>query len=189
MPHKKILEKFIEISPVLGINNDTLLRSCVLVNALDQQLYFPNGVQSVLEEIEIYVTQKAIEKTNLNEKSISNRIENLIKNRLLVYSEFKNYREFLKKKKCFSYNPKNSLFTLKQVYKISDDLWYAIGDTSTNFSFYTKRMILAKLHNAVISKFVNDYSYQYEDTFNFLHDKINNIVNFSRFKTRLKKFF
>lgn len=182
-----IIAKFIEISPVLGINDKAFHQALLQTNNTNNYYKFPYGVKSLLEEIDNYITKEAIKRTDLSKGGISGRMEALIRNRLLIFLEFKNYRAFLKQKKWFAVTFKNSAFALSQIYKIADDLWYAMGDNSSDFSFYTKRMTLTALYSAVILKFMNDYSYDFADTFNFLHNRINNIVAFSKFKYRAQK--
>ena len=42
--------------------------------------------------------------------------------------------------------PRNSKLALKMLYKTCDDMWRASNDKSTDFSFYTKRLVLSGVY-------------------------------------------
>ncbi len=46
----------------------------------------------------------------------------------------------------------------KQLYKNIDHIWFLAGDTSVDFNFYTKRLILAGIYSRVILFFFNNNS-------------------------------
>nr|WP_281346857.1 COQ9 family protein [Wolbachia endosymbiont of Cardiocondyla obscurior] len=52
--------------------------------------------------------------------------------------------------------------------------------------YYTKRAILAGVYLSTILFFINDYSEDFADTLSFLDNRINNVMTFQKFKTRLK---
>jgi ubiquinone biosynthesis protein COQ9 len=185
---EELVARFIEISPILGITDHNLEHILRELNNQDTIFKIKMDVKSFLELADTHLTNKAIERTDLSIKSFSKKIEMLVWNKLMVYSEFNRYREFLKQKIKFGANPKNNIFALKQAYNIANTLWYAAGDKSTDFSFYTKRMTLSALYTAVLIKFSRDYSYQFDDTKLFLQNRINNIVSFTKFKSNIAAF-
>ena len=54
--------------------------------------------------------------------------------------------------------PNKSVSLSKQLYKSVDQIWYLAGDTSVDFNFYTKRLILAGIYSRVILFFFNNNS-------------------------------
>ena len=53
--------------------------------------------------------------------------------------------------------PQNSRIMKKNLYNTVDNMWYLAGDNSTDFSFYTKRLILAAIYtNALFVLFNKD---------------------------------
>jgi len=52
--------------------------------------------------------------------------------------------------------PKRSFFLPKQLYKSIDQIWFIAGDTSVDFNFYTKRLILSGIYSRVILFFFNN---------------------------------
>ena len=54
--------------------------------------------------------------------------------------------------------PANAPLAAKLLYETVDALWYAAGDTATDFSFYTKRTILAGIYAATTLYWLDDRS-------------------------------
>ena len=52
--------------------------------------------------------------------------------------------------------PSKNQFKLKQLYKSVDIIWYIAADNSTDFNFYTKRMILAGIYIRLMLFFFNN---------------------------------
>ena len=63
-----------------------------------------------------------------------------------------------------------------------DAIWRAIGDTSTDFSFYTKRATLAALWSAVLFTWFGDTSPGYSETLNVLDRRLADVMRFERAK-------
>jgi len=74
---------------------------------------------------------------------------------------------------------------LRCLYGTVDALWLAIGDTSTDYNFYTKRMILAGVFSTVLLQWLGDDSDGKQDTWDFLDRRIANVMSFEKFKARL----
>ncbi len=56
----------------------------------------------------------------------------------------------------------------KLLYRTVDAMWRAIGDTSTDFNFYTKRAILAGVYSATLMRWFTDDSEDEAATQEFL---------------------
>tara|TARA_B100001248_G_C27394424_1_gene464514 strand:+ start:739 stop:1338 length:600 start_codon:yes stop_codon:yes gene_type:complete len=86
----------------------------------------------------IYIkASKSIKRKTITEKSISKKTN-------LFLSEFIKNFHYKKKTSIFflSYGLLNPLLYSKALYKVSSNIWYDIGDKSTDFNYYTKRLIL-----------------------------------------------
>ena len=47
---------------------------------------------------------------------------------------------------------------MRSVYETVDGIWYAAGDSATDFSFYTKRVTLAAIYAATLPYWLEDRS-------------------------------
>lgn len=67
----------------------------------------------------------------------------------------------------------------------ADRIWRALGDTSTDGNYYSKRAILATVHAAVFTRWLMDTSPGCADTWSFLDRRIENVMQFERVKGRI----
>jgi len=74
---------------------------------------------------------------------------------------------------------------LRSLYGTVDAIWQAIGDTSTDYNFYTKRMILAGVFSSVLLQWLSDNSDDKEECWAFLDRRIANVMTFEKLKRRL----
>ena len=54
--------------------------------------------------------------------------------------------------------PQNSMLGARLLYQTVDDIWYAVGDRSADFSFYTKRGLLAGVVGTTLLFWLDDRS-------------------------------
>nr|XP_019933957.1 PREDICTED: ubiquinone biosynthesis protein COQ9, mitochondrial isoform X2 [Paralichthys olivaceus] len=73
--------------------------------------------------------------------------------------------------------PHNIPDSLKHLSTLVDDIWYYAGDRSTDMNWYTKRAALTGIYNTTELVMVQDSSADFEDTWNFLDNRIQDVVN------------
>ena len=78
---------------------------------------------------------------------------------------------------------------LKCLYETCDTIWRAIGDKSTDFNFYTKRMILAGVYSRTFLVWLDDHSADMDKTKEFLDARIGEVMEFEKFKAKMKEGF
>ncbi len=57
-----------------------------------------------------------------------------------------------------------------------DALWYAAGDRSTDYNYYTKRLLLAGVYSSTLLVWLNDKSEDHGATWAFLERRIDNVL-------------
>lgn len=72
------------------------------------------------------------------------------------------------------------------LWRTSDRIWRALGDPSTDFNFYTKRAILSGVLASTYARWFSDDSADMADTWAFLDDRIENVMQFEKAKAQLK---
>lgn len=75
---------------------------------------------------------------------------------------------------------------LRNLYNTTDAIWYAAGDKSTDFNFYTKRMMLAAVYMSTLRFWLDDESAGKNHTWEFLERRIENVMSIERAKHRAK---
>jgi len=78
--------------------------------------------------------------------------------------------------------PQNLPISVKLIAELMDEIWYYSGDTSTDFNWYTKRAILAGVYTSTELYMLNDKSEGFNETWQFLDRRIENIMDFSKAK-------
>jgi ubiquinone biosynthesis protein COQ9 len=71
------------------------------------------------------------------------------------------------------------------IWRTADRIWRALGDTSTDGNFYSKRAILAGVLGSTYARWFSDDSADGAPTWAFLDERIENVMQFERFKARL----
>ena len=71
---------------------------------------------------------------------------------------------------------RNSTLGLKCLYRTVDAIWYAAGDRSTDYNFYTKRLLLAGVVSSTLLCWLNDRSEGHAETWAFLDRRISQVV-------------
>ncbi|XP_029009603.1 ubiquinone biosynthesis protein COQ9, mitochondrial [Betta splendens] len=73
--------------------------------------------------------------------------------------------------------PHNIPDSLKHLSTLVDDIWYYAGDRSTDMNWYTKRAALMGIYNTTELVILQDSSPDFQDTWNFLDNRIQDVVN------------
>jgi len=186
---KSVVDELIRVIPFEGISDETLLKVCTDLNLANSFCKFQNGIYSALEYIaeDLNSSMEAeLRNSSLEDMKVRERVKLAVQIRLSNYAKLPNYREFLKNVLLFSVLPKNTYFSSKLLYRTVSAIWYGIYDQSTDFNYYTKRAILAGVYLSTVLFFINDYSEGFADTLSFLDKRIDSVMAFQKFKTRLK---
>lgn len=72
------------------------------------------------------------------------------------------------------------------LWRTADRIWRALGDTSTDENYYSKRAILSGVLASTYTRWFSDTSEDHADTWAFLDARIENVMQFEKFKARLK---
>jgi ubiquinone biosynthesis protein COQ9 len=84
--------------------------------------------------------------------------------------------------------PQHSIDAMQSVYRTVDAIWRAVGDTSADFNFYTKRALLAGVYTSTMLHWFADASEGAKDTWAFLDSRIENVMQIEKFKATAGKF-
>ena len=99
--------------------------------------------------------EKEINKLNIINYSLNKRIKKIL---MLRFNILNNDKEFYKKTFYHLLIPSNNKIMKSSLYKSVDTMWYLAGDNSTDFNFYTKRLILAVIYiNALFVLFNKNF--------------------------------
>jgi ubiquinone biosynthesis protein COQ9 len=147
---------------------------------------FPGGPVQILTQLSERADRRTVadlEKAGVETMKMRDRIRSAVRIRLESHA---GNRESVRRGLAFLSLPFHAGIALKLLYKTVDALWYAAGDTSTDFNFYTKRATLAGVYSATLLYWLSDRSEGSEATWGFLDRRIDEVMAFEKFKARLK---
>ena len=149
---------------------------------------FPGGpiaLLAFLSERADLRTVADMEKASVATMKIRDRIRTAVRLRLERHS---GQREAVRRGLSLLAMPFNTGTALRLLYRTVDSLWYAAGDASTDFNFYTKRATLAGVYSSTVLYWLNDRSEGGEATWGFLDRRIDDVMKFETLKARIGKF-
>ena len=83
--------------------------------------------------------------------------------------------------------PMNAAEGSRLVWGTADAIWNALGDTSDDFNWYSKRTILSGVYSSTILYWLGDESPDHADTWAFLDRRIDNVMQFEKIKAQVTK--
>jgi len=150
-------------------------------------LAFPNGAAELVEyfmEDGDRRMEEALLKRGLSNMGVSAKIELAIRLRLEVDQSNK---EALRRAVSLLVLPVSGASGARALYRTVDRIWRVVGDTSTDFNFYTKRAILAGILSATTTQWFADQSEDNADTWAFLARRMQDVGKIERAKSVAKK--
>ena len=119
-------------------------------------LLFPEGqndlLKFALEQLNIDL-ENYCKKLDLIRLPVHKRIRKILLSKIYIMDKEK---KFYKKIFLSLLIPKKKFSLPIKLYKSVDQIWFIAGDTSVDFNFYTKRLILAGIYSRVIFFFFNN---------------------------------
>jgi ubiquinone biosynthesis protein COQ9 len=97
------------------------------------------------------------------------------------------HREAIRRALTILALPVNAPLAARLLYRTVDAVWYGLGDRSTDYNFYTKRMLLAGVYSATLLYWINDKSSESTETWAFLDRRIAEVMQIPKAMGRLGK--
>lgn len=72
------------------------------------------------------------------------------------------------------------------IWDTADAIWTALGDSSEDFNWYTKRMTLSGVYSATVLYWLGDDSPGHEATWDFLDRRIEDVMRFEKAKAQMR---
>ena len=111
------------------------------------------------------------------------RITAAVRTRIAVLGP---HKEAARRTAAFLGQPQHAALGARLVMDSVDAMWRAAGDRSSDFSYYTKRATLGAVYGATFAYWLSDSSEDHAATWAFLDKRINNVMQFEKFKGAAK---
>lgn len=154
--------------------------------AEDGYLMFDSSLVNLVNYIVQLYDEKLVDlakKNKLDDLSVSQKVKKLILLRLQLIAENKIAAQKIWQ---FYFDYHNSYYGAKTLYKTCDLIWKIAKDSSTDYNFYTKRAILAKVYLKVFKFYLDDFSQNDVDTINCLDEELKKVARIGKIKAQLK---
>ena len=137
---------------------------------------FPGGAAEMIAFFSSDIDQQLLERLgaqDLAAMKVRERIATAVQTRLELLAP---HREAVRRGVVFLALPRNAALALKCLYRTVDAIWYAAGDTATDYNFYSKRILLAGVYSATLLFWLNDSSDEFTATWAFLDRRIAEVL-------------
>ena len=151
----------------------------------DLDLLFPGGSAELVEAF-IDFADREMETdaaaTDFNAMGLTKRVRRVIELRLIRQRP---HRDAIRRALAVLALPGNGRIAARTAARTIDAIWHAAGDTSSDFSWYTKRAILAGVYGSTLLYWLRDYSEDDTATMEFLDRRLAGAGRFHKAMGRL----
>lgn len=184
----RILAEALPDVPHTGFSQETLANAAARAGVSRRELNdaFPNGAASLVEAFSHWADgQMALTlAAEPGEAHLKDRVAAAVRARIEVLDTQK---EAARRAAAFLALPHNAPLGAKLVMRTVDAMWRAAGDRSSNFSWYTKRAILAGVYGATLAYWLSDSSEGHSATWTFLGHRIDDVMQIEKFRSSAMK--
>ena len=149
---------------------------------------FPSGPIALIEYHAARadrLLEQALKEAGLEAMRIRERIAHAVRLRLEQNAE---HREAIRAALPVLAQPRHGPHALRSLYCTVDTIWFAIGDRATDFSFYTKRALLAGVYLSTLLYWLNDGSENTQESWAFLDRRIADVMRIQKMRGRAARF-
>ena len=147
---------------------------------------FPRGAASLIEYHSAGADRRmeqGLDADTLKSLGVRRRIAAAVRLRL---EQEQPHREAVRAALAYLALPQNARLSLKCLYRTVDTVWFATGDKSTDFNFYSKRALLAGVYGSTLLYWLDDNSENQEESWAFLDRRIEDVMRVERLKGKLR---
>ena len=121
-------------------------------------------------------------KADLSALRFRDRIAHAVRLRLELVGD----KELVRRGTTFFSLPQHLADGTKALWGTADAIWKALGDTSDDINWYTKRMTLSGVYGATVLFWLGDDSPGHENTWDFLDRRIEDVMKIEKAKAQIR---
>lgn len=124
-----------------------------------------------------------LKSTDLSEMRFRDRIAAAVRFRLEAVDQ----KEAVRRGTTLFSLPHNAADGARAIWGTADKIWTALGDTSDDVNWYTKRATLSGVYGATVLYWLGDNSADHTNTWAFLDRRIDDVMQFEKVKAQVRK--
>jgi ubiquinone biosynthesis protein COQ9 len=151
----------------------------------DAPLIFPGGAGEMIEAFCALADQRmadAAVAADLAAYRVPGRVRAIL---AIRFEQNRVNREAIRRALAWLTLPNHAAAAARITAGTVDAIWHAAGDKSADFSWYTKRGILAAVYSATLLYWLNDTSEENENTLRFLDRRLENVAQIGRLRKKI----
>jgi ubiquinone biosynthesis protein COQ9 len=147
---------------------------------------FAHGAASLVEAFSAWADARMAEHMNgsVPNEHLRERVRDAVRARIEAMAA---HREVARRAAQFLASPVHAALAAKLMMRTVDSLWRAAGDTSSDFSYYTKRASLSGVYGATLVYWLADSSVGNEATWKFLDHRMNDVMRIEKWRGEARK--
>ncbi|HSA82486.1 MAG TPA: COQ9 family protein [Geminicoccaceae bacterium] len=184
----RLLEAALAHVPFDGWSRRSLVAAaadCDIDRGLARRL-FPRGGDDLLVHLERWADREMLARVDTEELQtlrVRERIARLVRARLEVLTP---HREALRRATAARLLPGNAFAATASLWRTVDLMWELAGDRANDFSYYTKRSLLAAVWSSTFLFWLDDRSDGLEASWGFLERRIDNVMQIGSLRARIE---
>jgi len=150
---------------------------------------FPQGLRDLVEQFGAMADAAMQERIAAERGFTKFRVRDKVTFALRARLEYLTpHREAMRRLMTWYALPHHMPLGVKRIYKTTDLIWIAAGDTATDTNFYTKRILLAGVLKATVLFWLSDESAGNQASWDFLDRRIADVMKLGKSLSLLKEF-
>jgi ubiquinone biosynthesis protein COQ9 len=137
---------------------------------------FPGGVTDAVEHFADWTDRQMLDRLEaqpMAEMKVRERISLAVRT---YFEVLEPYREAKRRQLSYLAMPQNVTLGLRLLYRTVDAMWFAAGDTSTDYNHYTKRALLAAVVSSSTFYWLDDKSDDHAETRAFIDRRLADVM-------------
>ena len=149
----------------------------------DSELLFPGGGPDMVEAYIDLADRRMAEgaAAALPGQRLTRRVRTLLEVR---FQQAEPHKDAVRRAAAFLANPSNALLATRCTARTVDAIWFAAGDTSADFSWYTKRALLGAVYSTTLFYWMSSAATE-DSTMEFLDRRLAGIGRITKLRMRL----
>lgn len=169
-----------------GWSEETFKAACAdaEIDIAKARLLFPRGAVELAIAFHKAGDAAMVERlnaTDLSSHKFRDRIALAVRYRLEACSD----KEAVRRGSTLFSLPQYAGDGAKLIWGTCDLIWSTLGDTSEDVNWYSKRATLSAVYGATVLYWLGDESYDTQPTWDFLDRRIENVMQFEKFKSQV----
>jgi ubiquinone biosynthesis protein COQ9 len=147
---------------------------------------FPGGAPEMIECFFALSLSRAVEKVGpdiAGEMRLGKRVRTVVG---ALLTELSAHKEAMRRAMAWLMLPRHAALTARLMAALVDGIWYAAGDQSSDFSWYTKRASLAGILLPTLLFWLTDVDFNNESSLAFFDRRLAGLARIGRARARLK---